>query len=180
MKLSPESPHHLELRARPSVPPSVILHVDPRAVTRRYHLPDAAFQIAHIHLDPRRPDGRRCASCPRRNAPAPAATTHRAAVGAFALLPSSDPMAAGIEVKTAATAHMTIQLLAAFDLAGVQLSPTFGVSHFALRARRRGGKVRAILPGHAGFSAGITFAGAHVLLDASAQIAEVSLDAIIP
>ncbi len=173
MKLSPDF-RIISMRARPSSP-AVILHVDPRAVATA-HLPDAAFQIAHIDLDPSGQMGAvRIVPAPQRPE-APVAATATIPVAALARLPAVET-GSGIQITPTANARMIIQLLAAFDLAGVQLSPTFGVSHFALRAR--GGKVRAILPGHAG-SAGITFAGAQVLLDASAKIAEVSLDAVVP
>ncbi|MDQ2659396.1 MAG: hypothetical protein M3Y03_03145 [Verrucomicrobiota bacterium] len=70
---------------------------------------------------------------------------------------------------------MRIQLLVLFELVAVELTAELGVEHLILKTR--GAKVRLNLrPGAT--NTGITFQAAQVLLDRSARIAEVLLDAL--
>ena len=82
---------------------------------------------------------------------------------------------ATMQVTPSAAMPMRIQLLALFELVAVEIAPDLTVGHLILRTR--GAKVRLNLrPGAA--DTGITFQTAQVLLDRSARIAEVLLDAL--
>jgi hypothetical protein len=70
---------------------------------------------------------------------------------------------------------MMMLLSAPFDLAGVELSPSFRVGSLVLKARP--GEIRVSLD-RDGARSGATFATAQVLLNRSAQIAEILLDAV--
>ena len=74
-----------------------------------------------------------------------------------------------------AAAPMAIHLLMAFELAGVELSPTFSVSYLELRAQR--GRMRVVLPRQT-VESGITFATAQILLDRTARIGEILLGSV--
>ncbi|MEO5720816.1 MAG: response regulator [Chthoniobacterales bacterium] len=170
MKFSPAL-RITSIRARPASA-TVILHVDPRAVSA-VRLPAAAFEIALVDLDAHGSmENVRIVPAQRRPDALPPHTGVQ--VERLAVLPADAH--SGIQITPASNAHMTIQLLAAFDLAGVELSPAFGVSSFVLRAR--GGRVRVILPGHGG-KVGITFASARVTLDPFSRIAEMALDLVV-
>ena len=159
------------IRARPPSP-AVSLHVDPRAVSA-IRLPEAAFEIAHAELNARgQLENVRIVPAQRR--PTTLSPHTVVPVDRLSVLPAD--AGSGIQITPASSAHMTIQLLVAFDLAGVELSPSFGVACFALRAR--GGRVRALLPGHGG-KVGIAFEAAKVLLDPFSRIAEISLDCVV-
>lgn len=168
MRFSPAL-HVSAIRARPSSP-TVLLHVDPRAVSA-VRLPEVVFEIAQVELDARgQLENVRLVPTSRR----PEALWPHAGITVERLTVAD--ASSGIQLTPASTAHLTIQLLAAFDLAGVELSPNFGVAHLVLRAR--GGRVRAILPGQDS-KIGISFEAAQVLLDPSAHIAEISLDSAV-
>lgn len=94
-------------------------------------------------------------------------------VGGVSVLPSNGGGA--MELTPSATAPMTMQLLVSFELTGVELSPTFGIGSLMLRAT--GGDIRVSLDRDAA-GAGARFKTAQVLLNRSAQIAEILLDAI--
>ena len=63
----------------------------------------------------------------------------------------------------------------AFDLAGVELSQTFGVSYLELRAPRN--QMRVVLPRQA-VESGVTFETAEIRLDHEARVAEILLDSV--
>ena len=80
-----------------------------------------------------------------------------------------------MEVTPSAATPMRIQLLALFELVAVEFATDVSVEHLILKTR--GAKVRLHMqPGTA--HAGITFRNVQVLLDRSARIAEVLLDAL--
>ena len=158
------------IRARPSSL-TVALHVDPRALAGA-PLPETGFELDRVDLDTRgqiqtmrlRPSQLR----PRAIQPQTAMP-----IAEIAVLPSLEGRA--LQLKPSAGAPMKMQLLASFDLAGVELSANFTVSHLILKAR--GGKMRVSLQPEAA-NTGATFETAQVLLDRSARIAEILLDAV--
>ena len=169
MKFSPTL-RITELRARPSSR-AALLHVDPRAVSA-VRLPEVPFEIDHVDLDARgQMQSLRIVPAPRQQE----ALRLHAGVPVDRLTVLQGDAGSGIQITPAAEAHMTVQLLAAFDLTGVELSPTFGVAHFLLKTR--GQRMRAVLPGHGG-KTGIILETTEVRLDAAARIAEISLHAI--
>ena len=159
------------LRARPSST-SVAVQVDPRSAPS-LHLPGTTFDVDRVDLGGRGqiqtirlgPAERPLQALVSRNA---------VAIEQCAVLPSNGSGA--LQLTPATTAPLPIQLLMAFDLAGVELSPTFGLSHLALKAR--GGRVRVILPGQSG-DIGVIFESAQVLLHRSGRIAEILLDSVV-
>jgi two-component system phosphate regulon response regulator PhoB len=159
------------IRARPSSM-IVSMQVDGRAAPS-LRLPEAAFEMDRVNLGGRgeietmqlAPSGRRLEALIAGSA---------VAIGHCAVLPSNGSGA--LQLTPATTAPVPIQLLMAFDLAGVELSPTFSLSHLALKARGR--KVRVILPGQSG-NVGVIFESAHVLLNHSALISEILLDSVV-
>ncbi|MFN2508728.1 MAG: response regulator [Chthoniobacterales bacterium] len=150
---------------------TVSLHIDPQALSGAF-LPEAGFELDRVDLDARgqikimrlAPGAREVVS-----------TTSRTSVPieAVAVLPGNGGRA--LQLRPAPLAPMKMQLLAAFELAGVELSPSFGVSCLVLKARE--GKVRVTFQPEAA-ETGITFQSAQVLLDRSARIAEILLDAV--
>ena len=169
MKFSPTL-RITELRARPSSR-AALLHVDPRAVSA-VRLPEVPFEIDQVDLDARgQMQSLRIVPAPRHQE----ALRLHAGIPVDRLTILQGDAGSGIQITPAAEAHMTVQLLAAFDLTGVELSPTFGVAHFLLKTR--GQRMRAVLPGHGG-KTGIILETTEVRLDAAARIAEISLHAI--
>lgn len=156
------------IRARP-FSRTVSLHMDPLPGT---HLPGAGFDLDRVDLDtrgqiqtlrvtPTRPGA--TALEPRSEVP----------IDAVAVLPANGGQI--LQLTPAAGAPMTLQLLARFELAGVELSPSFGMTSLLLTSR--GGKMRVSLQPDSA-ATGATFESAQLLLDRSARIAEVLLDAI--
>ncbi len=163
--------HIKAIRARPPSA-AVFLHVDPRAVPAM-RLPEATFEIADVALDARgQMRSVRVIPIPRTTS-APAFPA-RVAIEDLEVVPSNGHGA--IQITPASGQPLAIHLLAAFDLAGVELSPNFSVSHLVLNAR--GGRLRVIFPGQGG-RLGISFESAQVLLDRSSRIAEVLLDSVV-
>ena len=158
------------IRARPASR-TISLHVAPGAVPA-ISLPEAGFELGPVNLDTRGqidtirllPTTQRLGAIEPRNA---------FPVGGVALLPSSGGKA--VELTPSAAAPMMMNLSAPFELAGVELSPTFGVGALVLKAR--GGEIRVSLERDGGRS-GALFETAQVLLNRSAQIAEILLDAV--
>jgi hypothetical protein len=160
------------IRARPCSS-SVSLHLDPSAMPGTA-LPAAGFELERVNLDSRGqiatmrlvPNGGEIAhAAPRAEVP----------IGSIAVLPSNGDGA--LQLTPSAAEPMKVELLAAFDLVGVELSPSFGVNALVLRARQARMRI-SFERGMAGARAGATFASAQVLLDRSARIAEILLDAV--
>ncbi len=163
--------HIKAIRARPPSA-AVFLHVDPRAVAA-IRLPEATFEIDDVALDARGQMGVvRVIPIPRAASAPP--LPPRVAIEDLEVVPSNGLGA--IQFTPASGQPLAIQLLAAFELGGVELSPSFTVSHLVLHAR--GGRLRVIFPGQAG-RVGICFETAQLLLDRSGRIAEVLLDSVV-
>ena len=158
------------VRARPASR-TVTVQIDPQALSGAT-LPEAGFELGPVHLDAR---GQIAAIrlLPTTQAIANVQLRSAFRVGAVAILASNDGRA--MELTPAPAAPMTMRLSAAFELAGVQLSPTFGIGSLLLRARS--GEIRVSLS-RDNADAGAKFKTAQVLLNRSAQIAEILLDAI--
>jgi hypothetical protein len=158
------------IRARPSSS-LVSLHVEPGALPG-VTLPEAGFELGAVELDVRgqievvrlSPTTRQRTKVePRRAFP----------VGGLAVLPSNGGKA--MQLLPSPANSMTLQLEAPFELAGVELSASFGVRHLVLRSR--GGRMRVSMPSQAA-GAGAAFETAQVLLNRSGQIDEILLDAV--
>lgn len=158
------------IRARP-VSRTISLHVEAGAVPSM-SLPDAGFELGAVDLDARGqmhtvrllPTAQRIGEIPAYNA---------FPVGAVSVLPANGGKA--IELTPGPAAPMMLLLSAPFELAGVELSPSFGVSSLVLKAR--GGEIRVSLHRDSG-GTGAAFKTAQVLLNRSAQIAEILLDSV--
>ncbi|CAN5139527.1 hypothetical protein BH20VER2_BH20VER2_01630 [soil metagenome] len=152
--------------------PTVSLHVDPQALPG-VHLPEAGFRLARVDLDSRgqfhtlhlAPTVQQIATMPQ-----PATALN---VGSVSVLVANGGRA--MEITPAPVAPMRLQLLASFELAGVELSASFGISSLVLKSR--GGRMRVSLHPEAA-NTGAMFETAQVLLDRSARIAEILLDAV--
>lgn len=158
------------IRARPASR-MIALHVQPDALPG-VTLPEAGFELGPVLLDARGqidtirllPTAQRISAIQPRNA---------FPVGAVAVLPTNGGKA--VELTPTAAAPMTMFLTAPFNLVGVELSQTFGVGALVLKAR--GGEIRVSL-GRDGVPTGASFKTAQVLLNRSAAIAEILLDAV--
>ena len=158
------------IRARP-VSRTVSVHVDPSALSG-VPLPEAGFELGPINLDARGqidtlrliPTAGSIAAVQPRNA---------FAVGGVSVLPWNDDRA--LELTPSGAAAMTMHLSASFELAGVELTAAFGVRSLVLKTR--GGDIRVSLNRERGETAA-RFKTAQVLLNRSAHIAEILLDAI--
>ncbi|HSH38020.1 MAG TPA: hypothetical protein VK993_04475, partial [Chthoniobacterales bacterium] len=158
------------IRARPASR-TISLHVEP-GVLPGINLPEAGFELGPVNLDVRGqintirllPTEQRIGALPTRNA---------FPVGTVSLLPANGGRA--VELTPAPAAPMMMLLSAPFELAGVELSPAFSVRSLVLHAR--GGEIRVSLD-RQGARSGTAFQTAQVLLNRSAQIAEILLDAV--
>lgn len=158
------------IRARPASP-TVSLHISPEAFSGMT-LPETGFDIDRVDVDSRgQIQSLRLAPTIHR---IPAAEAQAAVpINSIAVLPANGGRA--MELMPSPAAPMKLQLLATFELAGVELSPTFGIGRLVLRAA--GGKMRVSLQPEAA-NTGAVFETAQVLLDRSARIAEILLDAV--
>ena len=158
------------LRARPASR-TISLHVEHGALPGM-NLPEAGFELGPVVLDGRGqmqtirllPTAQRISTIPPR---------HAFPVGGVSVLPWNGGKA--LELTPTAAAPMLMQLSAPFELAGVELSPTFGIGALVLSAR--GGEIRVSLDRESSHG-GAAFQAAQVLLNSSAQIAEILLDAV--
>ena len=157
------------IRARPSSR-TVSLQVRPQTLSAAC-LAGSSFEIAAVDLDARgqietlrvAPTVRQLMALQSRD---------EFPIGGVTVLPENGGRA--MELIPAPVAPIRMQLMASFDLLGVELTPTFGVACLVLKAR--GGKMRVSMHPEAA-NTGATFETAQVLLDRSARIAEVLLDA---
>lgn len=159
-----------EIRARPVVAP-ISLRVLPRALAEPAAVPHTRFQLRAIEL--KRNGGIGIV----RAAPARDVTNvvHRyhQTIDGVTLLAASGSEA--IELTPTLIAPMRFELLALFELSGVELTPSFAVEHLVLTARED--RMRAtLLPEAAHF--GATFIAADVRLDSAAMLAEIRLVAV--
>ena len=118
------------LRGRPSAR-TISVHIEPSAAPP-HPLPEASFEINRLKVDAR---GR---IEMMRLAPRPAAASHRDSrhripISAVSLLAHNGSGA--MELQAANAEPMNIQLLAAFELLGVELSPSFTLAALVLKAR---------------------------------------------
>ncbi len=158
------------IRARP-ISPIVSLRLQPGGLASG--LPnESLFELTRVNLD----------ACGRigtiRVAPTtlamPMTPSHAAQpVTGLSVLPAQNEST--VEMIPAPSSPLRMQLTALFELVGVELSATFGIGHLVLRWTG-GSMLVTQLGGTAG--AGVHFESAQVLLDRSAQIAEILLDAI--
>ena len=159
------------IRARPASR-TISLHVHPDAVST-INLPEAGFELGPVTLDARGqidairllPTAQRLGAIPPRKA---------FPVGALSVLPATGGKA--VELTPAAVAPVMMLLSAPFDLTGVELSPAFRVDSLVLKARP--GEIRVSLD-RDGAQSGAAFKTAQVLLNRSAEIAEILLDAVV-
>ncbi|MDQ6808517.1 MAG: hypothetical protein M3Z64_03695, partial [Verrucomicrobiota bacterium] len=87
-----------------------------------------------------------------------------------------DSMAIGgaaVELRSNATSSMNIQLLSAFQIAAVELSPTFAVARLALKSISR--RVRLTFDGSLAGRDGAIFETAALRLDAAGRLAEIEM-----
>jgi DNA-binding response OmpR family regulator len=130
------------IRARPTSR-LVSLHIDPASVGMR--LPDAGFELDGVHLDTRgQMETLRLAPANGRRA----AVGPRAAVGIGDINVLRSNGYSAVQLVPTSAAPMRLRLLAPFELAAVELTPTFGVAHLVLRSG--GGKMRVTLQPEAG------------------------------
>ena len=156
------------IRARPASR-TISLHVEAGALPSM-NLPEAGFELGPVNLDARGqihtvrllPSTQRIGALP---------TTHAFPVGTVSVLPWNGGKA--VELTPTAAAPMMMLLSAPFELAGVELSPTFSVGSLVLKAR--GGEVRVSLNSDRA-QPGAAFKTAQVVLNGSAHIAEILLD----
>jgi DNA-binding response OmpR family regulator len=158
------------IRARPSVP-MVKLHLDPEALPGAV-VPEAGFHLARVELDARGQFNTLYVSPNGKHMPVLQSRTEFP-VGAVAVLPANGGKA--MELTPAPVAPMRMELIASFELTGVELTVSFTLAALVLRSR--GGPMRVSLhPEDA--NTGATFETAQVLLDRSGRIAEILLDAL--
>ena len=158
------------IRARPASR-TISLHVEAGALPS-INLPEAGFELGPVKLDARgQIDTVRLLPTTQRIGALP--THHAFPVGAVSVLPWNGGKA--VELTPSAAAPMMMLLSAPFELAGVELSAGFGVGALVLKARA--GQIRVSLEREAAQS-GAAFQTAQVLLNRSAQIAEILLDAV--
>jgi len=159
------------IRARPSSH-LVSLHISPQAVPGSV-ITEAGFEIVRVDLDLRgQIDLIRLA--PAGQALPAYRTEQDIAVQNLTVLPTTNGHK--VELTPLQAAPMQMQLLALFELCGVQLSPEFGVGQLVLKSR--GGVMRVSLQPDA-MQSGATFETAQILLDRSARIAEILLDTLV-
>ena len=156
---------HLRAQPKSSV---VLLHVDPRAISA-VPIPEIAFEISLAQLN-ERGQLHTLHIVPALHKPLPLSHKTGVPVERLAILPGDG--SSGLQLTPTGAAHLTVRLLAAFELTGVELSPTFSVSLFMLRARS--GRMRVVLPAHGG-RGGTIFEAAHVSLDPGGRIVELDL-----
>lgn len=150
---------------------TVTLHLHPQALPG-VALPETGFELGRVDLDARghmsivrlTPTSSAVAKPPPRDA---------FPVADVGIMPVNGGEA--LQLTPAPGAPMTLQLFASFELAGVELSANFGVAALVLKSRDADLRV-TLQPG--GPATGATFKAAQVLLDHSARIAEILLDAV--
>ena len=158
------------IRARPASR-TISLHVEAGALPN-LNLPEAGFELGPVNLDARgQLDTVRLLPTTQRIGALP--TSHAFPVGTVSVLPWNGGKA--VELTPAAAAPMMMLLAAPFELAGVELSTGFGVGALVLKARS--GRIRVSLD-RDNARTGAAFQTAQVLLNRSAQIAEILLDAV--
>jgi hypothetical protein len=158
------------IRARPASR-TISLHVEAGALPS-INLPEAGFELGPVNLDARgQIDTVRLLPTSQRIGTLPAG--HTFPVGTVSVLPWNGRKA--VELTPAAAAPMMMLLNAPFELASVELSAGFGVAALVLKARA--GRLRVSLD-RDDRRTGAEFQTAQVLLDRSAQIAEILLDAV--
>ena len=135
-------------------------------------LPQAGFELGHVDLNGRG-QIETVRLIPTQLSIARPTQRGRFGVNNVAILPFGGGNA--MELTPASASPMTVQLFASFELAAVELSPTFGVVALLLKSRRSEMRVTLQPDGPA---IGATFKAAQVLLDREARIAEVLLDAM--
>jgi hypothetical protein len=130
----------------------------------------AGFEVGPVELDA---DGRihTMRVLPTRRPPVPVTVQTRLEIKDVALVNQS----ASFQVTGGQTAPMTLELMAVFKVAGVELSDCFEVSQLVLQAA--GGRVRINLDPQAR-AAGTEFETVMVRLDSSRRIAEFFLSAV--
>ncbi len=158
------------IRARPWSA-TVSLHLQPRS-SAEGPLPQAPFELGHVDLNGRG-QIETVRLVPTHHSIAKPAPGDRFGVNNVAILPSGGGNA--MELTPASASPMTVQLFASFEVAAVELSPTFGLAALLLKSRRAEMRVTLQPDGPA---IGATFKAAQVLLDREARIAEVLLDAM--
>ncbi|MEP6808782.1 MAG: response regulator [Chthoniobacterales bacterium] len=160
------------IRARPTSD-GVLLQFDPQAAPTSF-FPEIAFEMCHAEVD-EHGQLQRLRLIPAAQRP-PALLPHAGVpIERFAML-QPNGTSGGLQITPRPAAHMSIQLLAAFDLAGVELSPSFSVNYFALTARS--GRMRVFLPGPSREGGGSIFETRKVSVDSAGRIAEVLLGAV--
>ena len=159
------------IRARPASQ-LVSLHILPQAIPGAV-ISEAGFQIARVDLDSR---GQMHVVhlAPAHGDLPRLETENKIPVKNIVVLPSVRGQA--VELTPMPAAPMRMQLLALFELCGVELAPDFGVAHLVLKSR--GGKMRVTFEPDAARS-GATFQTAQVLLDRSGRMTEVLLDTLL-
>ena len=157
------------IRARPCSS-IVSLHIEPGTLPGVV-LPEAGFELGAVDLDARgQIEVVRLSPTTQPRTILEARTAFP--VAGLAILPSHGGRS--MQLIPAPATAMTLQLEAPFELAGVELSASFGVRHLVLKTR--GGRMRVTMdPQHA--NAGANFETAQVLLNRAGCIDEILFDA---
>ncbi|HEX8280937.1 MAG TPA: response regulator, partial [Chthoniobacterales bacterium] len=157
------------IRARPASP-LVSLHLLPQAQPGAV-VPEATFELVQATLNLRGHIDMLRLAPTNRNASfvEPVRSVPVASLVALSAEPST------LELTAPPVSPLRIQLFALFELAGVELSPHFGVGHLLLRSR--GGKMRVGFHPESAH-VGRSFENAQVLLDRAGRITELLLDAL--
>lgn len=158
------------IRARPCSR-IISLRIDPRSLPGASR-PEAGFELERVGLDTRGHIQTLCLA-PTRKGVSALPSAGQILIDAVAVLPTNGDRI--VQLTPAAAAPMKMQLLASFELGGVELSPGFELASLVLISRSR--KMRVSLHPESA-NTGATFESAQVLLDHSARIAEVLLDAV--
>ncbi len=149
----------------------VRLHVDPRAHPGT-RLPQTTFEIDRATLDEHgRIETLRLA--PAVDSPSALLPHTGVPIAHLSIMPTEEK--AGVELTPGPDQPMALSLLAAFDLQGVELSPSFRVAHLLLKARSS--RVRAVLPGTV-TKPGMIFETTRIGLNPEGRISEIALRAI--
>ncbi|MDQ6861820.1 MAG: response regulator [Verrucomicrobiota bacterium] len=158
------------IRARP-ISSVVSIHVLPESMATGV-IPEAVFELARVNLDALgRIDTVRLAPTTQAR-PSVISPIALPLAGISILAASGGP---AMELIPAPASPLRMHLTALFELVGVELSPGFRVAHLVMKWR--GGKMRLTRAG-TNECAGVIFESAQLLLDRSAQIAEILLDAV--
>ncbi len=152
---------------------TVLAYVDTRALPAN-GLRTASFTLGAVSLDS---EGRLLSARVIPGPSAPPLAALQAVMGVDDIDLQTEAHHGSFELASSGHSSLQLRLLIAFDLAGVELTPTFEIAYVALHARLP--RVRVVLPGPGG-KEGLIFEEFLVTLAPDGRIAEIRLDSVVP